>query len=217
MTTVEHHISFERINNLVDGRLLADERRLAEAHLAVCEVCEGQRARLAALLGAAHALSDVIQPPVELWRGVHGGIMGRQPLGLARRPWRLAAAALLLIAVSSGITVLFVKRPQVVVVEHEEPRIAAVGVGARARSVDADYAAVIRELGETLAQRRAQLDPRTIAKVEASLRVIDEAIDEARSALAADPANLTLVDLLSASYERKLELLRRATELSPST
>jgi hypothetical protein len=53
--------------------------------------------------------------------------------------------------------------------------------------------------------------------VEASLRVIDDAIDEARHALAADPANLDLLDLLAASYERKLELLRRANELPPST
>ena len=85
------------------------------------------------------------------------------------------------------------------------------------RSVDADYSAAIRELDESLAEHRAQLDPATVAKVEASLRVIDQAINEARHALAADPSNLTLHDLLAASYERKLELLRRATGLLPST
>ena len=42
----------------------------------------------------------------------------------------------------------------------------------------------------------------------------DSAIAEARAALLADPNNGMLVDLLSASYQRKLDLLRRTSELS---
>ncbi|HZI40986.1 MAG TPA: hypothetical protein VFD67_04765, partial [Gemmatimonadaceae bacterium] len=85
------------------------------------------------------------------------------------------------------------------------------------RSVDADYSAAIGALNESLAEHRAQLDPTTVAKVEASLRIIDQAINEARRALAADPSNLTLHDLLAASYERKVELLQRANSLLPSS
>ena len=136
-----------------------------------------------------------------------------------RNAWLLAAAALLLVAVSSAITALIVRRPQTVAVRHDpQPaQPAALRLPVAARAVDADYQAVIRELDESLAQRRSQLAPETIAKVEASLRVVDQAIGEARRALAADPANRDLVDLLAASYERKLELLRRATELLPAT
>ena len=86
-----------------------------------------------------------------------------------------------------------------------------------ARSIDAGYAVAIRQLDEALAQRRAELDPATIAKVEASLNVIDVAIAEARRALADDPANRTLLDILAANYEHKVELLRRANELLPRT
>jgi hypothetical protein len=75
----------------------------------------------------------------------------------------------------------------------------------------------IHELTESLAERRTQLDPGTVAKVEASLRVIDLAIDEAQRALAADPADPTLRDLLAGNYERQVELLRRASALLPST
>jgi hypothetical protein len=94
---------------------------------------------------------------------------------------------------------------------------AVASLPAPVRSVDADYSAAVRELYESLAEHRAQLDPTTVAKVEASLRVIDQAINEARRALAADPSNITIHDLLAASYERKLELLRRANALLPSS
>jgi hypothetical protein len=98
------------------------------------------------------------------------------------------------------------------------PQVAVVApLPPAARAVDADYAGAIRALNETLAENRNRLDPATIAKVEASLEVIDHAIDEARQALAADPSNLTILDLLASSYERKVELLRRANALLPRT
>ena len=58
--------------------------------------------------------------------------------------------------------------------------------------------------------------PRSMPYGERSLATIDSAIAEARAALAADPANEALVRNLSAHYERKVELLHRATELSSS-
>jgi hypothetical protein len=60
------------------------------------------------------------------------------------------------------------------------------------------------------------LSPATVRVVERSLATIDTAIAEARAALASDPANRSLVEILSANYERKVELLQRATELSSS-
>ena len=59
------------------------------------------------------------------------------------------------------------------------------------------------------------LDPATIATVERSLTTIDGAIAEARAALMRDPGNGTLSRLLASSYEQKVTLLRRASELTP--
>ena len=42
-------------------------------------------------------------------------------------------------------------------------------------------------------------------------------IAEARAALAADPGNDALLDVLSANYEQKVQLLRRASELPART
>ena len=214
----QSHPVFEQLDDFVDGRLTPVERREIETHLALCSRCARDRDRLEALLDQSRALPDEIAPPAEIWPAVHQRMTAARPLR-TRRAWVLAAAALLLVAASSAVTALLVRRPPVVAVRHAEPSalVAAVVLPGSARAVDADYQAVIRELDQSLDQRRAQLAPETIAKVEASLRVVDEAIGEARRALAADPANRDLVDLLAASYERKLELLRRASELLPAT
>ena len=217
-TDNQAHPSFEELNDFVDGRLTAARRRELETHLALCARCAHDRDRLEALLDRSRALPAEAIPPAALWSAVQQRIVPTPSSG-RRRIWLLAAAALVLVAVSSAVTALLVRRPPIVIVRHEDSAapMAAVRLPVAARAVDADYQAVIRELDESLAQRRAQLAPETIAKVEASLRVVDQAIGEARRALASDPANRDLVDLLAASYERKLELLRQANELLPAT
>ena len=55
-----------------------------------------------------------------------------------------------------------------------------------------------------------QLDPETVRVVEENLQVIDDAIAEARAALARDPANGYLFRHLDQTLTRKVDLLRRA-------
>jgi hypothetical protein len=83
--------------------------------------------------------------------------------------------------------------------------------------VDRNYAPSIAELRATLEQQRPALSPATVRVLENSIAVIDAAIEEARAALAADPANDALSGILSAQYEHKVELLQRATKLSSSS
>jgi len=83
-------------------------------------------------------------------------------------------------------------------------------------AVDKNYVVTIRELRASLETQRPSLAPSTVQTVERSLRVIDDAIAAARAALAADPANQALVDILASHYERQVNLLQRATELSSS-
>jgi len=218
MTHHEHdHLELDQLSNWIDGRLSPDERGAVERHLALCTECSQRQGRLEWLVGAARALPSQIEPPPALWSGVHSRILPAH--SRTRQRWLLAAAALFLVALSSAVTTLLVRRPSVSIVRRESRPVATTvaAVSAPVRAVDADYAGAIRELNESLAEHRGQLDPTTIAKVEASLHVIDLAIAEARQALAADPSNLTLHDLLAATYERKVELLRRASALLPST
>lgn len=217
MTDIEHdHLELERLSDFLDEALSPEQQRTVEAHLAICPVCSERRHRLESLVGAARTLPEEVEPPIELWNSVRARIAPAP--SRTRQLWLLAAAAVVLVALSSGVTAILVRRPIVVVRPAPVPAVvAARSLPPAARAVDADYAVAIRALNETLADNRNRLDPATVAKVEASLRVIDHAIDEARQALADDPSNLTLLDLLASSYERKVELLRRANALLPRT
>ena len=75
-------------------------------------------------------------------------------------------------------------------------------------------AAVLQDL---LDQQETALAPETVAQLKTSLRTIDEAILEARSALARDPSNKLLIEMLSANYKQKVDLLRRSTEITRGT
>jgi len=79
---------------------------------------------------------------------------------------------------------------------------------------DAQYDAAVADLERALKQGRGRLDPATITIVEHNLQTIDEAIRQAREALAADPANTYLSGHLVEARRRKLDLLRRATALT---
>lgn len=81
------------------------------------------------------------------------------------------------------------------------------------RQTETEYTRTIDELKLAVDTQRSRLSPETIRTVDHSLAVVDSAIAEARTALLADPNNRMLVDLLSASYQRKLDLLRRTSEL----
>jgi hypothetical protein len=66
-------------------------------------------------------------------------------------------------------------------------------------------------------ERRAQLDPATVAVLEQSVAVIDSAIAQSRAALARDPASGFLATQLNHSLEKKVELLRLAASLPART
>jgi hypothetical protein len=82
---------------------------------------------------------------------------------------------------------------------------------------DAQYDAAVADLEKALKAGRGHLDASTISVVEHNLQIIDQAINQAREALAADPANSYLSSHLVEARRRKLDLLRRATALATET
>jgi hypothetical protein len=79
---------------------------------------------------------------------------------------------------------------------------------------DAQYDAAVADLEHALKSGRGKLDRSTVAALEQSLQTIDQAIDQARQALASDPANTYLSGYLVETRRRKLDLLRRAAALT---
>ena len=74
-----------------------------------------------------------------------------------------------------------------------------------------EYEQAIATLESILEQGRAQLDPQTVATIQASLATINRAIGEARQALMDDPDNHVLNRLLIKNQQAKLRVLRQAS------
>jgi hypothetical protein len=167
------------------------------------------------------ALPREIAPPPDLWPAIRGELAPRTSRTVHWNPrWRLAAAALL-VAAGSSILTLFAVRGR----EHAQGAVAVAPVEpaptprlpTHLAVAERGYERSVDALWRTLDERRDSLAPSTVATVERSLRIADSAIAEARSALEHDPSNRVLAELFVSNYERKIDLLRRATELAPRT
>jgi len=185
-------------------------------HFDACQPCAAQLSRLHALLAEVAALPRTIEPPPELWTDLRKTLEAGKisPLrtprtaGLFRRtatrPW-VVAAAIVLVAGS----VVFSRRPtsrdSVAGTPPPPPLVSR---------IDRHYGPVLDHLAASLRERTSATPPKTVATVNQSLRIVDSAIAETRAALIQDPDNQRIGEMLSANYQRKLDLLKRASELA---
>jgi anti-sigma factor RsiW len=202
----------EKLNDYVDDVLSADERREVEALLAHNPDAQAEVAFLKQLAQDCAQLPRVMAPKHDLWPSVADKVVQKPVL-----PWRrwasFAAAAVLLVAASSAMTVLYMKQsmgiPQVAVQAPKETSPALAAFHASEQS----YSTAIAQLTETLYQRREALAPETVVAIETNLKVIDEAIRASRLALDADPHNQASVHTILAMYKRKVDLLQQIVGL----
>ena len=243
MSQDREHPDFDVLSDLLDGYLSKHDSEVVSEHLLACEACAETYTSLAGMVSSANALPKSVLPAEDLWIDLRksledrkevvlprssgspsrdvGSMNGRRPSG--RIVALLAVAALILIALSSGITALVLRNSS-----HDLAGRGATPTPLQApgpgpllpsgfRQTENEFNRTIEELQQAVDTQRGQLSPETIRTVDRSLAVVDSAIAEARAALLADPNNQMLVDLLSASYQRKLDLLRRTSELGSRT
>lgn len=211
-----------------------------ELHRTACAECRGVWADLERISAEARAL-PTLSPSRDLWAGIEarlGGAAGvaptrpdRQPRYWIPRAWpgvpalRLATAASLLVAATASLTWWAATRgvdPETPVAGIFAPSDAgSAGTSAATPvSLAGDFGQMDREIAELqrmVAERRAELDPTTLAVLERNLALIDQAISESRTALAGDPASRFLVTQLARSYGSKLTLLRGIATLPAGT
>jgi anti-sigma factor RsiW len=218
-----------KLSDYLDGELTPAERRDVEGHLAGCAECAQTLAELRRVVEEARALRP--RPPAaDLWPRV----ADRLPAEGARTRKlvsftlpQLAAAAVLVAAVSGAVAFVGGRREGVRDSREQTAHAAAAPAASAAAQAavpggeivavgfaDAQYDAAVADLERALKSGRGKLDKSTIAALEQSLQTIDQAIDQARQALAADPANTYLSGYLVETRRRKLDLLRRATALT---
>jgi anti-sigma factor RsiW len=221
------HVS-DRLSAYLDGDLDAPARAAVEAHLRECGGCAAELDALRRLVAYARGVAAHDTPPArDLWTGIRARIerLPQAPAAPAARRvslavWQLAAAAVLLIAVSAGTA--WVLRggapapgaPPPETIEAEIEPTPAPGEVRPVNFADAQYDAAIADLERALAERRNDLNPRTVEILERNLQAIDAAIAQARQALEDDPGNTWLNRHLVESRNRKLQLLRRAAAIS---
>ncbi len=227
------HISNARMHDLVDGLLSASEVEEAKAHVEECGACRDEYARISEVVGTLRSLPRSAEPPAGLWAGIEHRLgeadLGETlppeapvaevvPLPVARSTEgrlsfsvpQLAAAAVVLSIFSAGTVWMALsggpnlQAPVSVAGPQQESAVQAVSLDAQ------KYDEPIAELEEILDRGRALLSRETLLTLETSLRTIDEAIAEVRTALERDPASELLTQMLVSQKRTKLRVLRQA-------
>ena len=248
------NITCEHVDSVLsawfEGDLGDEERRAVDTHLRECLPCASLVRDIQNIRLDAAKLPE-LAPSRDLWDGIAARIEApvielkpRQVPAPARRNWQMAAAAVVLMAVSSGVTYLVTKSDErtamsdplvatspgspdsvdgslpSVVTPRPRPSSGSgstVLIMNEPSAPEITYDQEITRLRVILDQRRGDLDTATIAAVEKSLKAIDLAITDARRALAGDASSAFLNEQLNRSLEKKLGVLRRVALLPVGT
>ena len=165
------------------------------------------------LIAAARHLSTEIPPQRDLWPAIEQQI--RAP---KRSRWtpRLAqaAAVLLLIGASSGITWYATKEDPVLVTEiRPELAVQQAAFGTR-YTLGPEFLDARDSLEEGFDRALGRLSPEQRADVEASLTLIHKVTADINAELEKDPTNVYLQEMLMKSYREELALLQRVGGLT---
>jgi hypothetical protein len=192
-------------------------------HVRECASCGEDVDRIRALMSAARGLPDDVVPD-DLWPSIRSRIEASKVVTMASDPARaahraghtlrrragafaalasLGAAALILGAIDNRAP-----RPWAPDAVHGTSglRTPASMVADSARFYEEES----RQLLDRLELQRALLRPEAARALDEDLRTIDAAIVELKDAIAHDPDNPALRQLLASSYRQKVELLKRA-------
>lgn len=238
---MSHHLSTERMHDLIDGLLPSEDAREARDHLRGCLPCREAHDRLADTVAALGDLPGEARVPEGLWSAIEGRIAPASsegptevgetdvlpfPGGATRSGRRFAftlsqlAAAAAVVAVLSAGTVWMAmsgRGPDQQAAVPSATQDAGLGPAARlAASGDVAYDEALLELQGIVEQGRNVLAPETVQALDRSLETIDQAISDIREALAKDPSSQLLARMLINQQRTKLRVLRQAaTAMQP--
>ena len=175
------------------------------------------------LMARAGKLETSISPERDLWPGIEAAITpSSRTAGLRLGSmWAQAAAVVLLVGGSSGITYFAMKA-------GEDPTVPAIagptelvfepvaGSFGSQYHLGPDYIDARRVLTGNLDQRLDRLSPEAREEALANIETIREAIDDINLALAEDPDNVLLQQLLIDTYRDELAVMRQVDVISNS-
>lgn len=230
----------ERLLSYLERDLDTEDLAWMEHHRAQCTACVGLVRDLDEVVEQARAL-PTFAPSRDLWAGIEPRLetpilplsslsaladVARTPLVVTapaapvpeRHPFltvkRFAIAASLLMAVTTAVT-WQIARTEIPV--PEQVTVADSGMDGMVllpvTNASVAYQTEIDALREIVSQRYTELDSTTVATLERNLDIIDNAIDECRTALQQDPNSRFLSTILDQALESKLAFMRRVALL----
>lgn len=164
-------------------------------------------------VAAGSRLATEIAPERDLWPGIAEGIARRR-----RSRWMpvfaQAAAVVLLIGASSGLTFLAMKdgqQPAQVITPDLlfEPTAFSSGY-----ALGPEYLEARNDVAAQLDEELARLAPEVRADVEKNLQLIRNAIAEINTALEEEPTNVLLQQLLLSAYQDELAVMHQVGGLT---
>ncbi len=221
MTPDSPHLTEDERHRAADGTLDDDNRESVDAHIAACADCAADVAHIAALMRFTREAPAPSTQIDELWPSIRSRIDQSKVVPLAtttlasrdtlrRRAWWSASAG---IAAALIVAVLVFSHPRVGNTPSTVATDSATSLVAVVDSAHA-YEREAQILLDKLELQRAMLRPDAAKALERDLRVVDVAIAELKDAVARDPNNPALRQLLAASYRQKVDLLKRASNAS---
>jgi len=207
-----------RLDERVDGSLSREEEAALAIHLAACPACRDEERRLRELVAAARALPPAIPPGRDLWPDIEARLGAHARVASVRRgkralsglPGWLAAAAILIAAAGLSLYMLRLGGGGGQSAIGGATSVAARGgVPNDLREMTAEFRGARREMRSALDEHRDTLSPATVATVEENLRIIDAAVGQIEAALARDPGNQELRQMLAATRHQETAMLRQ--------
>ena len=165
------------------------------------------------LIAEARKLATSIEPARDLWPGIADAIEAP-----TRRSWTpmfaQAAAILVLVAASSGITWYAVKDDAVVAPEYRAELIFEQASFGSGYTLGPGFQEARGMLMADLNAELEQLSPEERADIENSLAVMHSVIGQINAELEKNPENVYLQEMLLRTYREELALMRRVGGLT---
>jgi hypothetical protein len=164
------------------------------------------------LMAAAAKLATGVAPERDLWPGIEAAITAPVRETRPTRYWAQAAAVVLLVAASSGITFLLTsdgnQPAQIAGLQPDggfDSEFASFGAS---HTLGQGFQDAHNNLAAQLDLELDRLSPEARTEVEENLAVIRGAIAEINEALINEPDNVLLQDMLLKSYREELAVMR---------
>ncbi len=161
----------------------------------------------------AAKLAKEIRPERDLWPGIEAEISGRTQ----RKTYPMfaqAAAVVLLVAASSGITYFAVKGDGAATVAVQPNYVFDEAAFGESYSLGPGFTDARSGLASKLDAQLAKLPPEERATIEENLALVRGAIDEINAELSEDPDNAQLQSMLLKAYREELMLMRQIGNLT---